>query len=318
MASTTEQSSEPERWDGGIVVIGCRFNTLEFIERARHDKINISGIVTIDRELAERNSVPAWADLSAAVGDAVPVYVASSYSLASPADKIALSAHNPAVGICVGWQRLLPTWYLNTFKTGVFGMHACQHPLPQGRGRSPINWSVIEGARSLHAHVFRYEEEADSGSMLDVTEFQIEAHDDIHTLQQKCRVVFNEVIRKHHKELVKGNVNLFQSNPDVPDRVYEKRSPEDGKLDWNWTVRRIVDFVRAQTKPYPGAYIIRDNKEFRIWRSTPFRVLNDETVDPGTIVECFADGSLVVAAGDGYVHVRAHELPQNLTYGDRL
>ena len=35
---------------------------------------------------------------------------------------------------------------------------------------------------------------------------------------------------------------------------FEKRTPEDGVINWNWHKERIQNWVRAQANPYPGAY----------------------------------------------------------------
>jgi len=32
------------------------------------------------------------------------------------------------------------------------------------------------------------------------------------------------------------------------------RRAEDGKIEWNWPVMRIYNWVRAVTEPYPGAF----------------------------------------------------------------
>jgi len=35
---------------------------------------------------------------------------------------------------------------------------------------------------------------------------------------------------------------------------FGKRTPDDGKIDWNWQRERIHNWVRAQADPYPGAF----------------------------------------------------------------
>lgn len=318
MNSVKELVAIDPLWKGGLIVVGCRFTTLEFLNRALFDGLSISGIVTIGQDVAERQEVPAWEDLKAEFGDEIPVYVARTYKLSAPEDIAALQASNADVGICVGWQRLLPDWFLNTCRNGVFGMHACQFPLPQGRGRSPINWSLIDGAEAVHAHTFRYEAVADAGKILDITKIPIEPHDDVHTVQQKCRVMLNAVVLGNLDGLLTGNVQLMKERPDTPIHNYPKRSPKDGKLDWSWSVRHIIDFVRAQTRPYPGAFVVHGSKEYRIWRCTSFPAIGSCSPPPGTVVERFADGSLVVAAGDGNLYILDHELPLKISYGDRI
>jgi methionyl-tRNA formyltransferase len=44
-----------------------------------------------------------------------------------------------------------------------------------------------------------------------------------------------------------------------------QRSPADGRIDWSWDAARIDRFIRAQTKPYPGAFTDIGGKRVRIW-----------------------------------------------------
>ena len=61
----------------------------------------------------------------------------------------------------------------------------------------------------------------------------------------------------------------YQVNFKVQDKsqiqVYPQRSPKDGEIDWSWDNKRISNFIKAQTKPYPGAWTKIGNKKVIIW-----------------------------------------------------
>ncbi len=300
---------ESVNWQGGAVVIGCRENTSEFVESLLRRNCPVSGIVTISKEVADRNHVPTWADLKTEYGRTIPVHVSPSYKLEDPSDRSILGHCKADVGFCIGWQRLLPQWFLDLHRNGVFGMHACANRLPNGRGRSPINWSVIEGATSLYAHIFRYNDQPDAGDLLSAPKITIEAHDDIQTLQQKARVIFNHEVIRNWNDLVSGSIKLLPLNSSgEPERFYPKRDADDGAIDWLWPVQRIVNWVRAQTRPYPGAFTTADGVRYSVWRCGPTGVSSSEPA--GTITETFRDGTCYVAAGDQTcLHLLDHELP---------
>lgn len=302
-------------WQCGATVIGCRDNTAEFVEKLLISNRSPSGIVTIDEATAAANHVPAWADLKKEFSSLVPVFVARSYKLADAHDRQALQSCRADVGFCIGWQRLLPEWFLDQHRNGVFGMHACANRLPNGRGRSPINWSVIEGASRLHAHIFRYNDQPDAGDLLSVPEIRVEPHDDIQTLQQKARVVFGTEVLRLWDDLVSGTPQLMPLNSSGEvDRFYPKRSEEDGVIDWSKSSRQITDWVRAQTRPYPGAFTLINGTPHRIWRCGPTGMRCNGTA--GTVLEQFRDGTCFVACGDGEsVHLLQHELPADLKTG---
>jgi methionyl-tRNA formyltransferase len=308
----------PANWQSGAVVIGCRENTAEFIEKLLDSDCPLAGIVTISEATADRNKVPSWTDLSLEFGSQIPVYTSDSYKLENPNDISILGATKADVGFCIGWQRLLPQWFLNLHHNGVFGMHACANRLPNGRGRSPINWSVIEGASSLFAHIFRYNDEPDAGDLLGVPVISIEPHDDIQTLQQKARVVFNREVIRRWPELLSESVTLQALNSSgETERFYPKRSQDDGLIDWTNSARQITDWVRAQTHPYPGAFTLYGNQRYSVWRCGPTGLQHG--VSAGTVVEAFRDGTCFVACGENEsVHLLHHDLPRPLKTGKRL
>jgi methionyl-tRNA formyltransferase len=305
-------------WRSGAVVIGCRDNTAEFIEKLSRTGHRVSGIVTISRETATRNQVPAWADLAAEFGRQIPVHVASSYALDTERDRADLSVALGDVGLCIGWQRMLPTWFLDRHRNGVFGMHASATRLPDGRGRSPINWGLIEGAEVLHAHIFRYNGQPDAGELLSVPRIQVEPHDDIQTLQQKARVIFTSEVIHRWDQLVSGAPSLHPVRaPSASDRILPKRSADDGAIDWSWPATQITNWVRAQTRPYPGAFTTYQGRRYRVWRCGPAGVEQDAPV--GTVLDSFRDGACIVSCGDREsVHLLDHCLPANLSEGHQV
>jgi methionyl-tRNA formyltransferase len=42
---------------------------------------------------------------------------------------------------------------------------------------------------------------------------------------------------------------------------YGKRTPDEGRINWNWHKERIYNWVRAQAKPYPGAFSYIGNEK---------------------------------------------------------
>ncbi len=308
----------PALWQSGAVVIGCRENTAEFIEKLLSSHCSVAGVVTISQATADRNKVPSWIDLSLEFSQRFPVHISQSYKLESPVDIAVLGGTKADVGFCIGWQRLLPQWFLNLHRNGVFGMHACANRLPDGRGRSPINWSVIEGASQLYAHIFRYNDEPDAGDLLSVPIIPVEPHDDIQTLQQKARVVFNREVILRWPKLLSDTVGLQPLNSSEElERFYPRRSEADGLIDWTWSASRITNWVRAQTHPYPGAFTLLDNQRYCIWRCGPTGLEHDAR--PGTVVESFRDGTCFVACSQNQsVHLLQHDLPLPLKSGRSL
>ena len=116
----------PALWQSGAVVIGCRENTAEFIEKLLSSHCSVAGIVTISQATADRNKVPSWIDLSLDFSQRFPVHISQSYKLESPVDIAVLEGTKADVGFCIGWQRLLPQWFLNPSKRCVWNACLCK------------------------------------------------------------------------------------------------------------------------------------------------------------------------------------------------
>jgi methionyl-tRNA formyltransferase len=72
--------------------------------------------------------------------------------------------------------------------------------------------------------------------------------------------------------------------------------------------------VRAQTRPYPGAFTFAGDERVVVWRARPVEA---QPAPAGTVVELRAEGP-VVACGEGaLLLVEADPLPV-LSVGDRL
>jgi hypothetical protein len=115
-------------------------------------------------------------------------------------------------------------------------------------------------------------------------------------------------------------------------RVLPRRRPADGAVDWAQPVQTVYNFIRALTRPYPGAFSAIGGRRYRVWQSAlahcagarvaPGVVLGP-VVSPvdeacGQLVAC-ADGSLVLLeleSEDGQV-LRGRQLSDQPWTGQR-
>lgn len=311
----TETRAEPGMLN--CVVIGCRDNTAELIHQMHADGLPVDAVVSLEEAVTRTTDVSGYCDLTRHVPAGVPVIKARHYSLKDPADRERLAPLRFRVGICIGWQRLLPGWFLDCAQVGVFGMHASRYYLPGGRGRSPITWSILEGAERVHATVFRYAEAADAGDILDVADVDITPWDTVQTVQQKCRIAFNRIVHKHWEGLSAGRFTPAEFPRDA-ESWYEKRTPESGHIDWIRSARAVHDFVRAQTRPYPGAFALHGGAQCRIWRGHPFGTALGFNGAPGQVLDVLMDGSVLIQCQDQPYLAVDHELPAALARGETL
>ncbi|MFC1992260.1 methionyl-tRNA formyltransferase [Chloroflexota bacterium] len=284
-----------------LAFAGCKNTTMECMQTLMEDGYKIDYLITLTPEQGRKYVVSGYADMTEfAERHGISVYHPISYGLKDKRDEKALSKLGIDILMVIGWQRLIPKWFLDRLPIGAFGMHGSAELLPKGRGRSPINWSLIEGKKSFFAHLFKYDEGVDSGAIVDIQEFDINPFDTCETLHFKNRVIMNRLLKKNLSALLNETVQLQAQPVDVEPTYYPKRTSEDGIIDWNKSTEDIYNLIRAVTHPFPGAFTFLGKSRVYIWRAQPFdtKILYSEKVN-GEIVEAFYNNSFLVKTSDG-------------------
>jgi methionyl-tRNA formyltransferase len=146
----------------------------------------------------------------------------------------------------------------------------------------------------------------DDGDILDFQTFDINKWDTCRTVYYKISVVQKRKLVELIPKIMK---NEFKRIPQTGEPTfYPKRTPEDGLIDWNQTSEKLFDFIRAITKPYPGAFTYINEKKITIWNAQPFdsQITYDEN-QIGEIVEKFFSGDFIVKCQEGSLLVTEYE-----------
>lgn len=290
-----------------IAFAGCKYTTRDCIRRLRADGIDVDVLITISPETAHKNSVAGYEDLRPfAESQGIEVYTAARYDLKSPADEAFIAARGLGVLLVIGWERLIPQTVLRMLEHGAFGMHGSPRGLPYGRGRSPLNWSLILDEKAFRTSLFRYSPGVDDGDIVGTVEFEINEFDTCKTLHFKNRMAMNWLLQKHLPAILAGAAH-YETQPAATPTFFPRRRPEDGATDWSRGARFVYNHVRALTRPYPGAYADVDGVRVRLWACQPFGRIVPLKGEPGLIREVFGDGTFLVEAGDELVLVTDYE-----------
>jgi methionyl-tRNA formyltransferase len=295
-----------------LAIAGCKHTTKDLIVGLMRLGFTVDVVITIDPETAAKQQVAGYYDLRDFLKSmSIKTYLAESYSLKSKKDQEEIPTLEIGVLLCMGWQRLIPEWMLEKLKVGAFGMHGSNKPLPHGRGRSPLNWSLIQNKSIFFTHLFKYKPGVDDGDIVGYQLFEITSFDDAHTLHFKNLISMIKLCEKELPGILNGH---FQTTPqkDVEPSFYPKRGEEDGTIFWEDSTLDIYNLIRAVTAPFPGAIsYINVNEEVRkikIWKAIPFDShLRWDFLNAGQIAEILYDGSLIVKTGDTSLLVSSYE-----------
>ncbi|WP_256558450.1 methionyl-tRNA formyltransferase [Salinilacihabitans rarus] len=291
---------------GSVIYVGCTAPGRAVLETLLAEGVPITGVVTIDPETAADAGVCGYADLGPVADEHdLPVYYPESYAMTGEADLDFFETADPDLLIVNGWQRLIPESILETATYGALGNHGSAYGLPKGRGRSPLNWSLIEDRDRFLLSVIRLDPGADSGDVVTTRKFDVTDHDTIRTLYYKVTMALEEMLLEVIDPILRGEWS-FEPQEGEP-TYYPKRNPEDGEIHWGDGTAEIYDLVRAVADPYPGAFTFHEGERVMIREATPFSADLARTAAAGTIVETFWTGDFVVATADGTLLVTEWE-----------
>ncbi|MFC4357690.1 methionyl-tRNA formyltransferase [Halobium salinum] len=162
-----------------------------------------------------------------------------------------LASYDPELLFVVGWSRLVDREVIETASVATLGMHPA--PLPRGRGRAPIAWNLIKGLDETALSFFHLVEEADAGDLVGQHRIPIFPTDDAASLYAKVVDAGRALVREHFPRFESGEVPRTPQNDDEA-TWWPKRSPQHGLVDWNQSPGKIHDWIRGQSRPYPGAF----------------------------------------------------------------
>lgn len=173
-----------------------------------------------------------------------------------------LSHWQPDLLLVLGWYYIIPREVRERAPLGCAGIHASL--LPKYRGGAPIPWAIINGETTTGVTFFYMGDGIDDGDIITQKEFPIEGVDNCATLYEKATQASVQMLRQYLPQIANGTAPRIPQDHSQA-TYFPLRKPEDGLIDWSWDAKRIRNFIRAQTKPYPGAFTYIKNKKVIIW-----------------------------------------------------
>ena len=82
---------------------------------------------------------------------------------------------------------------------------------------------------------------------------------------------------------------------------FGKRTPNDGIINWNLSMKQIKDWIRAQAYPYPGAFTYYESKKIIIDKVSFTNLSFDKKLFNGTII--LKDNYTYVKVKDGFLRI---------------
>lgn len=169
---------------------------------------------------------------------------------------------NPDLLLVVGWYHMIPKSYRSI--APAYGLHASL--LPEYSGGAPLVWAIINGEKKTGISLFQMNDGVDSGPIAGQKVEIIRSNDTISSLYKRIEEKGMSLISEVMPILAKGELKLTIQD-ESKRSIFPQRSPSDGLINWNESSSFIERFIRAQTKPYPGAFASFKGKKLHIWKA---------------------------------------------------
>ena len=231
----------------------------------------------------------------------------------SPETIAAVREVEPDQIFIVGWSQLVLDEFIGLAKHGVFGMHPTL--LPRHRGRAAIPWAILSGLAKTGVTLFEIVDgTADSGPIVGQVEVPLVPDETATTLYSRITEAHVDLVREVVPRLLEGSAPRIEQDTRRAS-AWPKRMPADGIIDWETRAPYLHDWVRAQTRPYPGAFTYLGEAKIVIWRARPVEL--DEEAPAGTVVGREGEDA-IVACGEGGLVLEEVEGLTELPLGARL
>jgi methionyl-tRNA formyltransferase len=239
-----------------------------------------------------------WGSLATrAEARGVPVHYPES--MKDPETQALVASYEPDFLFSFSFRFLLPPEVLAAARQGALNLHSSL--LPRYRGRAPVNWVLVNGetetGTSLHYMVAR----PDAGDLVDQAAVPIDFEETPRSLYAKLEKAAVLLLDRSLPLLLAGTaprhpLDLSQGS------YFGGRNPEDGRMDWTWSARKIFFLVRGVTHPYPGAFTFLSGKKLFVWWGR--LVDQDHHALPGAVLAVNPEGFLVAAAQGAFLVTR--------------
>jgi UDP-4-amino-4-deoxy-L-arabinose formyltransferase/UDP-glucuronic acid dehydrogenase (UDP-4-keto-hexauronic acid decarboxylating) len=209
------------------------------------------------------------------------------------------------------YRYMLSDRFLDLARKGAYNLHGSL--LPRYRGRAPVNWALVNGESETGVTLHRMVKKPDAGPIAAQAQVPVSEIDTVSTLYAKMARAAGELVYKVWPDLAAGRIQE-QPQDETKANYCGRRGPEDGKIDWRDSARKIYNLIRAVTHPYPGAFAQVDQGRLFIWSSGFDETPTDRP--PGTVLPIdAANGDVVpVACGNGRLLIKSAQWENQKEY----
>lgn len=174
--------------------------------------------------------------------------------------KLLIEENLPNIVVVSTFNKVFPNDILSLSK--FINVHLGE--LPKMRGRATVNWAIINNSDKIYISMHEMVFDLDSGNLYSSIPIVIMNEDSVGDVYKKINIEIQLSLADVVVKVLKG----FKGNEQIGNPAYYcTRLPNDGLIDFNQNTEDIFNFIRALSKPYPGAFTYYEGKRMIVWDS---------------------------------------------------
>lgn len=190
--------------------------------------------------------------------------------------------YNPDLVILTAYGKIIPSKLLSIPKKGVLNLHPSL--LPNWRGATPIQSTILSGDKETGATLFLMDEEIDHGPIIEEIKYQIQnTKITYEELSKELAILGANLIIKTVPLWFEERIKAIPQNHSLASYCH-KILPEDEKINWETSTIEIDRKIRA-LNPNPGVFTLANNIIIKIVKG--YAITNDYLYKNKTIGETF-------------------------------
>jgi methionyl-tRNA formyltransferase len=167
----------------------------------------------------------------------------------------------PDLILCNSYSMLLRDDLLALAPRGAVNLHGGK--LPEYRGPNPIQWAISENERYTAATLHHMTPELDAGDVISERCVPIGFADTWRDVSVRLAAASEELLAEEVPAVLAGTAPRHPQDIAAA-RRWPRRTPEDGRIDWSWSVLRIYNLGRALGDGIPPAFYESDGERVEL------------------------------------------------------
>ncbi|WP_338201143.1 methionyl-tRNA formyltransferase [Lactobacillus rizhaonensis] len=261
-----------------IIFLGTPKFAVPILKALANEKYEIKAVVTQpDKKVGRKQEVTESPVKVLAQKLNLPVFQPAHLAKSEEVTKL-IAMHADLI-ITAAYGQFLPTKFLQSASIAAVNVHGSL--LPKYRGGAPIQYALINGDKQTGVTIMEMVKQMDAGAIYAQKAIDIQKDDTAGTVFEKLSFLGRDLLLQTLPQIIADPQK--KTAQDETKVVFSPNiSKEQEQIKISMTATEANNLIRG-LNPDPGAYLLIDNKRFKVWRAevTP----ETTSLSAGTVVD---------------------------------